>query len=245
MVRYKITLEYDGTPFVGWQEQQNQISVQSVVEKALKTYLRQETKVVASGRTDTGVHALGQVAHFDSPQKLNSRKAIYSLNALMRPYPVAIRKMQKVSDDFHARFDAQKRTYLYRIQNTAFPPVLNKNRVWHVNQKLDIKKMNQAAQMLIGKHDFSTFRAANCQAKSPIKTLDSLVVKRVGEEVQITVSAKSFLYHQVRNFAGALVKVGLNRWSLDDFEKAFRACDRTKGAETAPAQGLYFMKVEY
>ena len=244
-MRYKITLEYDGTPFVGWQEQQNQISVQSVVEKALKTYLRQETKVVASGRTDTGVHALGQVAHFDSPQKLNSRKAIYSLNALMRPYPVAIRKMQKVSDDFHARFDAQKRTYLYRIQNTAFPPVLNKNRVWHVNQKLDIKKMNQAAQMLIGKHDFSTFRAANCQAKSPIKTLDSLVVKRVGEEVQITVSAKSFLYHQVRNFAGALVKVGLNRWSLDDFEKAFRACDRTKGAETAPAQGLYFMKVEY
>ena len=244
-MRYKITLEYDGTPFVGWQEQQNQISVQSVVEKALKTYLRQETKVVASGRTDTGVHALGQVAHFDSPQKLNSQKTIYSLNALMRPYPVTIRKMQKVSDDFHARFDAKKRTYLYRIQNTAFPPVLNKNRVWHVNQKLDIKKMNQAAQMLIGKHDFSTFRAANCQAKSPIKTLDSLVVKRVGEEVQITVSAKSFLYHQVRNFAGALVKVGLNRWSLDDFEKAFRACNRTKGAETAPAEGLYFMKVEY
>lgn len=244
-MRYKITLEYDGTPFVGWQEQQNQISVQSVVEKALKTYLRQETKVVASGRTDTGVHALGQVAHFDTAQKLNSRKTIYSLNALMRPYPVVIRKMQKVSDDFHARFDAQKRTYLYRIQNTAFPPVLNKNRVWHVNQKLDIKKMNQAAQMLIGKHDFSTFRAANCQAKSPIKTLDSLIVKRVGEEVRITVSAKSFLYHQVRNFAGALVKVGLNRWSLDDFEKAFRACDRTKGAETAPAQGLYFMKVEY
>ncbi len=244
-MRYKITLEYDGTPFVGWQEQQNQTSVQSVVEKALKTYLRQETKVVASGRTDTGVHALGQVAHFDSPQKLNRRKTIYSLNALMRPYPVAIRKMQKVSDEFHARFDAQKRTYIYRIQNTAFPPVLNKNRVWHVNQKLDIKKMNQAAQMLIGKHDFSTFRAANCQAKSPIKTLDSLIVKRVGEEVQITVSAKSFLYHQVRNFAGALVKVGLNRWSLDDFEKAFRACDRTKGAETAPAQGLYFMKVEY
>ena len=244
-MRYKITLEYDGTPFVGWQEQQNQISVQSVVEKALKTYLRQETKVVASGRTDTGVHALGQVAHFDSPQKLNARKAVYSLNALMRPYPVVIRKLQKVSDEFHARFDAQKRTYIYRIQNTAFPPVLNKNRVWHVNQKLDIKKMNQAAQMLIGKHDFSTFRAANCQAKSPLKTLDSLIVKRVGEEVQITVSARSFLYHQVRNFAGALVKVGLNKWSLSDFEKAFRACDRTKGAETAPAQGLYFMKVEY
>ena len=244
-MRYKITLEYDGTPFVGWQEQQNQTSVQSVVEKALKTYLRQKTKVFASGRTDTGVHALGQVAHFDTDKKLNARKAVYSLNALMRPYPVAIRKLQKVSNEFHARFDAQKRTYIYRIQNTTFPPVLNANRVWHVNQKLDVKKMNQAAQLLIGKHDFSTFRAANCQAKSPIKTLDSLIVKRVGEEVRITVSARSFLYHQVRNFAGALVKVGLNRWSLDDFEKAFRACDRTKGAETAPAQGLYFMKVEY
>lgn len=244
-MRYKLTLEYDGTPFVGWQEQKGQLSVQSVVEKALNTYLRQKIKVFASGRTDTGVHALGQVAHFDVDQKLNLRKTQYSLNALMRPYPVAIRKIQKVDDDFHARFSAKKRTYLYRIQNTSFPPVLSAGRVWHVNQKLDIKKMNQAAQILIGKHDFSTFRAANCQAKSPIKTLDILTVKRVGEEVHITVSAKSFLYHQVRNFVGALVKVGVGRWSVADFEKAFKAKDRTKGAETAPAEGLYFMKVEY
>lgn len=244
-MRYKLTIEYDGTPFVGWQEQKGQLSVQSVVEKALNTYLRQKIKVFASGRTDTGVHALGQVAHFDVDQKLNKRKTVYSLNALMRPYPVVIRKMELVDDNFHARFSAKQRTYLYRIQNTPFPPALNVGRVWHVNQKLDVKKMNEAAKLLIGKHDFSTFRAANCQAKSPIKTLDVLSIKRVGEEVRITVSAKSFLYHQVRNFAGALVKVGLGKWSIADFEKAFKACDRTKGAETAPAEGLYFMKVEY
>ncbi len=244
-MRYKLTIEYNGTPFVGWQEQAGQLSVQSVVEKALNTYLRQKVKVFASGRTDTGVHALGQVAHFDVAEKLNRRKAVYSLNALMRPYPVVIRKMELVPDDFHARFSAKQRTYLYRIQNTNFPPALNLGRVWHVNQPLDVDKMNEAAKLLIGKHDFSTFRAANCQAKSPIKTLDEIKVARVGEEVHITVSAKSFLYHQVRNFAGALVKVGLGKWSVADFEKAFKACDRTKGAETAPAEGLYFMKVEY
>lgn len=244
-MRYKLTIEYNGAPFVGWQEQADQLSVQSVLEKALDTYLRQKVKVFASGRTDTGVHALGQVAHFDVAKKLNKRKTIYSLNALMRPYPVVIRKMELVSDNFHARFSAKKRTYLYRIQNTAFPPALNVGRVWHVNQKLNVKKMNQAASLLIGKHDFSTFRAANCQAKSPIKTLDSLTIKRVREEVHIIVSAKSFLYHQVRNFAGALVKVGIGKWSVSDFEKAFQAKDRTKGAETAPAEGLYFIKVEY
>ena len=244
-MRYKLTLEYDGTPFIGWQKQAGQTSVQGVLEVALKTYLRTPIIVYGSGRTDTGVHAVGQVAHFDVNKKLDIRKTTYSLNALMRPHPVVIRKMELVDDSFHARFSAKQRTYLYRIQNTSFPPALNAGRVWHVNQKLNTKKMNEAAKLLIGKHDFSTFRAANCQAKSPIKTLDLLTVKRVGEEVQITVSAKSFLYHQVRNFAGALVKVGLGKWSIADFEKAFRAKDRTKGAETAPAEGLYFMKVEY
>ncbi|MGN0919597.1 MAG: tRNA pseudouridine(38-40) synthase TruA [Alphaproteobacteria bacterium] len=244
-MRYKLTIEYDGRPFVGWQEQQGQLSVQSVVEHALAIYLRQKVKVFASGRTDTGVHALGQVIHFDVNQKLNPRKTQYSLNALMRPHPVVIRKMEAVEDTFHARFSAKQRTYLYRIQNTSFPPALNTGRVWHVNQKLDVKKMNEAAKLLIGKHDFSTFRAAGCQAKSPLKTLDRIQVKRVGEEVRITVSAKSFLYHQVRNFAGALVKVGIGKWSVADFKKSFEACDRTKGAETAPATGLYFMKTDY
>ena len=244
-MRYKITLEYDGTPFIGWQKQKGQLSVQGVLEDALKIYLRETIAVYGSGRTDTGVHALGQVAHFDVDKKLDIRKTQYSLNALMRPHPIVIRKMETVDEDFHARFSAKKRTYLYRIQNTAFPPALNAWRVWHVNQKLDVEKMNEAASMLIGKHDFSTFRAANCQAKSPVKTLDVLKVERVGEEVQITVSAKSFLYHQVRNFVGALVYVGTGKWSIADFKKAFLACDRTKGAETAPAEGLYFMNVEY
>ena len=199
-MRYKLTLEYNGAPFIGWQKQKGQLSVQGVLEDALKTYLREAITIYGSGRTDTGVHAFGQVAHFDFEKKLDIRKAQYSLNALMRPYPVVIRKMETVSDDFHARFSAKQRTYLYRIQNTSFPPALNAERVWHVNQKLDVDKMNEAAQMLIGKHDFSTFRAANCQAKSPIKTLDTLIIERVGEEIHITVSAKSFLYHQVRNF---------------------------------------------
>jgi len=215
------------------------------VEKALNTYLRQKVKVFASGRTDTGVHALGQVVHFDLAKKLNRRKAIYSLNALMRPYPVVIRKMELVDEDFHARFSAKQRTYLYRIQNTNFPPALNIGRVWHINQKLDVKKMNEAAKLLIGKHNFSTFRAANCQAKSPIKTLDVLTVKRVGEEVRITVSAKSFLYHQVRNIVGSLAYVGSGKWSVADFQAAFEACDRCRGGETAPACGLYFVSVCY
>lgn len=244
-MRYKLTLEYDGAPFIGWQKQKGRLSVQGVLEDAFKTYLREVITIYGSGRTDTGVHALGQVAHFDVDEKLDLRKAQYSLNALMRPHPVVIRKMEEVDEDFHARFSAKQRTYLYRIQNTNFPPALNAGRVWHVNQKLDVDKMNEAAQMLIGKHDFSTFRAANCQAKSPIKTLDFLRVERVGEEVQITVSARSFLYHQVRNFAGALVYVGTGKWSVADFKKAFDAKDRTKGAISAPAEGLYFMKVEY
>ena len=244
-MRYKLTLEYDGSLFIGWQKQAGQLSVQGVLESALKTYLRKTTAVCGSGRTDAGVHALGQVAHFDSDKKLDLRKTQYSLNALMRPNPVVIRKMEAVDEDFHARFSAKQRTYLYRIQNTNFPPALNLRRVWHVNQPLDVDKMNEAAKLLIGKHDFSTFRAANCQAKSPIKTLDEIKVTRVGEEVHITVSAKSFLYHQVRNFAGALVNVGIGTWSVDDFKKAFEACDRTKGAITAPAEGLYFMRVGY
>ena len=244
-MRYKLMLEYDGTPFIGWQKQRGQLSVQGVLEDALKTYLRESIAVYGSGRTDTGVHALGQVAHFDVDKKLDLRKAQYSLNALMRPHPVVIRKMEMVDADFHARFSAKRRTYLYRIQNTTFPPALNTGRVWHVSQELDVDKMNEVAKMLIGKHDFSTFRAANCQAKSPIKTLDDIKVERVKEEVHITVSARSFLYHQVRNFAGALVNVGIGTWSVADFEKAFLACDRTKGAITAPAEGLYFMNVEY
>jgi len=245
-MRYKLLLEYDGTPFIGWQKQTGHLSIQGVLETALKTAIRESITVWGSGRTDAGVHALGQVAHFETQQNLDTYKIFESLNALVRPYPIVIRSVEKVSENFHARFSAKKRTYVYKIQNTPFPAVgLSNLRAWWVRLPLDIKAMQQAANLLIGKHDFSTFRASECQAKSPIKTLDSCTIKKVGENVEVCVSAKSFLHHQVRNMVGALVRVGTGKWSTDDFQKAFNACDRTKGAETAPAHGLYFVNIQY
>ena len=246
MPRYKLTLEYDGTPFIGWQKQSGHLSVQGVVEDALKTALRKPVTVWGSGRTDAGVHALGQVAHFETDTKVDCYRLFESLNALVRPNPIVVRGIEPVADDFHARFSAKKRTYVYKIQNTRYPAVgLMEKRAWWVRLPLDIEKMQKAANLMLGKHDFSTFRASECQAKSPIKTLDSCDIKRNGDMVEIWVSAKSFLHHQVRNMAGALVRVGTGKWSVTDFEKAFNACDRTKGAETAPAHGLYFVEVKY
>ena len=244
-MRYKLTLEYDGTPFCGWQRQQSQSSVQETLEKALKTALRHSVELVGSGRTDTGVHALGQVAHFDTDTPADPYKLRESLNALVRPNPISVREIEPVSEDFHARFSAKQRAYLYRIQNTRFPPALENNRVWWFVHPLDEEKMQRAAQMLIGKHDLSTFRAAGCQAKSPLKTIDEINIVRKGDEVQVEIKARSFLYHQVRNIVGSLVYVGCGKWSIDDFESAFKACDRTRGGETAPAHGLYFMSVKY
>ena len=244
-MRYKLTIEYDGTPFCGWQKQNGQPSVQETLENALKIALRHPVELVGSGRTDTGVHALGQVAHFDADQKVDTYKLRESLNALVRPNPVSVREIDFVSDTFHARFSARQRVYLYRIQNTRFPPALQNNRVWWFVYPLDEIKMQQVAQMLIGKHDLSTFRAAGCQAKSPLKTIDEINITRVGEEIQVEIKARSFLYHQVRNIVGSLVNVGCGKWSAADFESAFKACDRTRGGETAPAHGLYFMSVRY
>ena len=244
-MRYKLTIEYDGTPFCGWQRQQGQLTVQEVLEDALKTALRQGVELTGSGRTDTGVHALGQVAHFDTDSAVDVYRLRESLNALVRPNPVSVREIEPVPDTFHARFSAKQRAYIYRIQNTRFPPALKYNRVWWYVHPLDENKMQQAANLLIGKHDLSTFRAAGCQAKSPIKTIDEIEVRRLDEEVQVEIKARSFLYHQVRNIVGSLVYVGSGKWTLSDFESAFKACDRTRGGETAPANGLYFMSVEY
>jgi len=244
-LRYKLTIEYDGTPFCGWQRQQGQLTVQETLEEALKTALRQKVELVGSGRTDTGVHAIGQVAHFDTDISVDTYKLRESLNALVRPHPVSVREIEPVPDTFHARFSAKQRTYIYRIQNTRFPPALNANRVWWFVHPLDAEKMQKAANLLIGKHDLSTFRAAGCQAKSPLKTIDELTVSRTGDEVIIEIKARSFLYHQVRNIAGSLVYVGCGKWSLADFKAAFEACDRTRGGETAPACGLYFKSVAY
>ncbi len=244
-MRYKLLIEYDGTSFVGWQRQQNRLSVQEVLEKALSVAIREKIEIQGSGRTDTGVHALGQVAHFDTTQSLDLYKLRESVNALVRPHPVSIKEIESVSDDFHARFSAKQRTYLYQIQNTRYPPALDKNRVWWFVHPLDEDKMQKAADLLIGKHDLSTFRASQCQAKSPVKTIDEILVIRSNENILIQVKARSFLYHQVRNIVGSLVYVGSGKWTVSDFEKAFRACDRTKGGETAPACGLYFISVQY
>lgn len=252
-MRYKIVVEYDGTGFFGWQRQQERsnvtelahLSVQQVLEDALYICQKERVVVQGSGRTDTGVHAVGQVAHFDLSQDVEPYVLLRSLNALVVPHPVCVRALERVSDDFHARFGAKQRFYLYKIQNTLYPPVLNKNRVCHVSHPLDVEAMNQAAQLLIGKHDFSTFRASECQAKSPVKTLDEIRVWREQEMVYIEVAARSFLHHQVRNIAGSLLLVGRGKWDVSDFKKALDACDRTKGGPTAVPYGLYFMSVRY
>lgn len=245
-MRYKLVIEYDGTPFCGWQKQQGQQTVQEILEKAISVATRQKNiELSGSGRTDTGVHALAQVAHFDCDKKLDLYKFRESLNALVRPHPISIREIASVSDDFHARFGAKQRSYLYKIQNTRYPPALNVNRVWWYTYPLDENKMQQAANLLIGKHDLSTFRAAGCQAKSPLKTIDEISIKRDGDFITLEIKAKSFLYHQVRNIVGSLVYVGSGKWSINDFKSAFEARDRTKGGETAPAAGLYFSGVLY
>ena len=245
MPRYKMTIEYDGTDFCGWQKQQQGVSVQGVLEEALSVFSHEKSEIYGSGRTDAGVHAYGQVAHFDLSKEIDVFSARASFNALVRPHAVGVLDIEKVEDDFHARFSAQERTYIYKVLNRRTPAVLDKNRVWQVGLPLDVSQMQKAALLLLGKHDFSTFRDSECQAKSPIKTLNELTITRRGDYVFFLVKARSFLHHQVRNMVGTLVEVGLGRWSVEDFKAAFDACDRTKGGPTAPACGLYFQKVDY
>ena len=244
-LRYRLTIEYDGTPFCGWQRQSGQTTVQEVLEVALQTALRQPIELVGSGRTDTGVHALGQVAHFDTDVTVDTYRLRESLNALVRPHPISVLGIEVVPDTFHARFSAKQRAYLYRIQNTRFPPALNRDRVWWYVHPLNESAMQEAANLLIGKHDLSTFRASGCQAHSPVKTIDTITIRRTGVEVCITIKARSFLYHQVRNIVGSLVYVGCGKWSVADFESAFQSRDRKRGGETAPACGLYFISVDF
>ncbi|MBO5996929.1 MAG: tRNA pseudouridine(38-40) synthase TruA [Alphaproteobacteria bacterium] len=245
MPRYKITVEYDGTNFCGWQKQKDGVSVQEELEKALAVFAHENAEIYGSGRTDAGVHAYGQVAHFDLSTEIDTFAAQASFNALVRPHAIGVLSVERVADDFHARFSAVERTYIYKVLNRRTPPVLDANRVWHVGLPLDIPSMQKAALLLLGKHDFSTFRASECQAKSPVKTLDELTITKRGDYVFFLVKAKSFLHHQVRNMVGSLVQVGLGYWTVDDFHEAFHACDRTKGGPTAPASGLYFQSVRY
>lgn len=245
MPRYKLTIEYDGTPFCGWQLQETLPSVQGALEAAVQATCGVPTRVHGSGRTDAGVHATGQVAHCDIAKDFRPDKLRDALNAHLRPNPVAVLEAEIVSDTFEARFSARKRHYRYRIVNRRPNLALEVGRVWRVPQRLDSDAMHAAAQRLIGRHDFTTFRDTECQAKSPEKTLDQLDVVRDGDAVTIVTSARSYLHSQVRSMVGSLVWVGQGRWSADDLAAALAARNRAACGVVAPPEGLYLVKVDY
>ena len=245
MPRYRLLLEYDGRPYVGWQHQANGLSVQEVLENAIAAMIGERREVLAAGRTDAGVHAEGQVAHVDLPREMAPFAVQRAINAHLRPHPISVITAEPVPDDFHARFSCTRRHYRYRILNRSAPPAIDQGRVWHVWKRLDAAAMHAAAQALVGHHDFTSFRAAACQAKSAQKTLDFISVQRLGEEVVITTHARSFLHHQVRNMAGSLKLVGEGRWTARDIEQALAARDRSAAGPTAPPDGLTLVRVEY
>jgi tRNA pseudouridine38-40 synthase len=243
--RYKLTIEYDGTDLVGWQRQPNGLSVQAALETAVEKFCGDKVTVHGAGRTDAGVHALAQVAHVDLGREHPVETIRSALNHHLRPATISVLAAEAVPVDFHARLSAIGRVYRYRILNRRPPPMLDRNRVWHVAPPLDLSAMKAGARHLVGKHDFSTFRDSLCQAKSPVKTLDALDVMCAGEEIHIEARARSFLHHQVRNMAGTLKLVGLGQWQPDDVPTALAARDRRAGGPTAPAEGLYLVEVTY
>ena len=245
MPRYKLTIEYDGTPFAGWQWQHDAPTVQRVLTDAIAAFCGHPVKIAGAGRTDAGVHALAQVAHVDLEKDWRVDRVRDAVNAHLRPHPVAVLSAEKVASDFDARFSARKRHYLYRIINRRADLALERTRAWRVPRRLDVETMHAAAQQLVGKHDFTTFRSTECQAKSPLKTLDALDVMRDGDEVRIETSARSFLHNQVRSMVGSLVLVGDGKWSGDDLCAALAARNRAACGPVAPPEGLYLMRVDY
>jgi tRNA pseudouridine38-40 synthase len=245
MARYKLTIEYDGTPYIGWQIQGEGRSVQGRLAEAVESFSGEDFVPRGAGRTDAGVHALGQVAHIDLSRDWPADTVREALNAHLRPDPIVVLAAEQVGEDFDARFSATARRYLYRIVNRRARPALDRDRAWHVIRPLDADLMHEAARALLGRHDFTTFRSAQCQARSALKTLDALSVSRVGEEVHITASARSFLHHQVRSIVGSLKLVGEGRWRVRDMADALEARDRARCGALAPARGLYLVRVEY
>ncbi|WP_421578429.1 tRNA pseudouridine(38-40) synthase TruA [Shinella sp. M31] len=247
MPRYRLRIEYDGTPYVGWQRQDNGPSVQGAVEAAILSLTGETVSIRGAGRTDSGVHAMGQVAHADLMRSWQDHTLRNALNAHlgMAGERVAILDAAEVPDDFDARFSAKKRHYLYRIISRKAPLALEANRAWFVTKELDHEAMHEAGQMLVGRHDFTTFRAAQCQANSPIRTIDRLEVTRSGDLIEMRVSAQSFLHNQIRSFAGTLKLAGEGKWTADDVRKALEAQDRKACGPVAPPDGLYFMAVDY
>ena len=245
MTRYRLTIEYDGSGFVGWQRQDNGLSVQEVLEEAVLAFCGERAHVYGAGRTDSGVHASGQVAHVDIARPTSTDIVRDALNAHLRPASVAVLAVEAVDDAFHARFSATGRHYIYRIVNRRAPLALDAGRAWQVGAPLDVTAMRAAAGCLLGRHDFTTFRSAACQARSPVKTLDRLDVTRAAEEIRLEIAARSFLHNQVRILTGTLKLVGEGKWSVDDVAAALAARDRTRGGPTAPPDGLYLAEVRY
>ena len=249
-IRYALLIEYNGNDLVGWQKQNEGISVQSSLEEAAKNIFNQEFEIQGSGRTDAGVHALGQVAHINLPKghRLTLRHPFYiisAFNSLLRDTNIRVISTKPVKAEFNARFSAIKRFYKYRILCRAAPPGLDKGKVWHFRKKLDINLMQEGVKHLIGKHDFTSFRTIKCQAKSPIRTIDEISFSREGEEVIMRVSAKSFLHSQVRIIAGTIAKIGDNTWNPEKILNILKAKNRSLAGPTAPADGLYLEKIDY
>ncbi len=245
MQRWKITLEYDGRPYVGWQRQKNGMSVQERLEQAALALDGQDVIVQGAGRTDSGVHATGQVAHLDLTRPLRADQVRDALNHYLKPEPIAVLEAEPVGEDFHARFSATGRTYLYRILNRRAPATIEAGQVWYDPRPLDAEVMHDAAQILIGHHDFNSFRSTECQADSSVKTLDKLDVRQAGQEIHIDVAARSFLHNQVRIMVGSLEFVGRGRWTKQDLRNALAARKRSAAGPTAPADGLYLTRVLY
>ncbi|MBI1359233.1 MAG: tRNA pseudouridine(38-40) synthase TruA [Alphaproteobacteria bacterium] len=245
MPRYKLTLEYDGSPFSGWQRQADHPSVQEALETAAAAIEGAPVEVAGAGRTDAGVHALGQVAHLDFSKPLRADKVRDALNAHLRPHPVAVLEAELVDDAFHARFSATGRSYVYRILNRRPDLALDRGRAWRIATRLDAQAMHEAAQALVGRHDFSTFRDSQCQADTPVKTLNAISVSRRGEAIDIHCSARSFLHRQVRSMVGSLVEVGRGREDTSWIAEILKAADRTRCGPVAPAEGLYLESVSY
>jgi len=254
MIRWKLTIEYKGTDYAGWQRQDGVPSIQQSIEQSIEKFCQQQITIHVAGRTDSGVHARGQVAHFDldyGDRAINGFELAKAINAHLRPHPISILTAEEVDQDFHARFSAVNKLYTYRIVNRPMMLALDQDLAWQFKKPLDHKAMADACDVLTGHHDFTTFRDSQCQAKSPVKTLDRLDIETRpydlcdGVEILVHAESRSFLHHQVRNIVGTLTLIGEGKWTKEDLKKALEACDRTKGGPTAPADGLYLMRVDY
>jgi len=243
--RWRLTVEFDGRPFMGWQRQDHGPSVQQALEDAIHRMTGEVTAVHAAGRTDAGVHALAMAAHVDIAKALTEHRLREGINALVRSHPISVTAVRPVSEDWHARFSCVGRKYLYRILNRRAPPALDRGRAWHIAVPLDAGAMAEGAAMLVGRHDFTTFRSVHCQSDSPLKTLDRLDVTRIGEEIHLRAEARSFLHHQVRSMVGCLALVGRGQWQPEDIRHALEARDRAELGLNAPAEGLYFVEAVY